>query len=307
MKVFVTGGTGAIGCHAIRALVAAGHEVAALSRTESKVDKLVSLGAVPVEASLFDEASLVRAFAGHEVVVNLATAIPPTSKFMNPSAWVANDRIRSEGSRNVVVAAKKAGISRLIQESVSMIYRDRRDLWIDEEWPTDRFPMALGNHAAEASANGFSNAGGAGVVLRFGWFYGPGASHSEEFFGLAKHYGICVMIGAPDTYLSSIHVEDGGRAVVAALSVPSGTYNVVDDEPVTKTEYADALAAVAERTVWIKAPGRLAHLLGHRTTSLTRSLRVSNNRFCKASGWHPKYRSASEGWLATAKVLLTNN
>jgi nucleoside-diphosphate-sugar epimerase len=93
--------------------------------------------------------------------------------------------------------------------------------------------MARANHAAEASANRFSAADGVGIVLRFGWFYGPGATHREEFLGLARR-GICVMMGAPNTYVSSIHVADGG-AVAAALTVAAGTYNVVDDEPLTNS------------------------------------------------------------------------
>jgi nucleoside-diphosphate-sugar epimerase len=68
----------------------------------------------------------------------------------------------------------------------------------------------------------------AGVVLRFGWFYGPGARHSEQILSLARRH-IGVVLGPPDGYLSSIHVGDGGAAVAAALHVPAGTFNVVDD------------------------------------------------------------------------------
>jgi nucleoside-diphosphate-sugar epimerase len=139
-------------------------------------------------------------------------------------------------------------------------------------------------------------------VLRFGWFYGPGATHSEEFLSLARRH-ICVMIGAPNTYVSSIHVADGGAAVSAALTVAAGTYNIVDDEPMTKLAYARALAAAAGKRVCLRVPGRLALLLGDRSTSLTRSLRVSNARFRAASGWAPIYPSAREGWIATAKAL----
>jgi nucleoside-diphosphate-sugar epimerase len=145
-------------------------------------------------------------------------------------------------------------------------------------------------------------AGGVGVVLRFGWFYGPGARHSEEFLALARRR-ICVMMGPPGTYVSSVHVADGGAAVAAALTVPAGTYNIVDDEPLTKRAYADALAAAAGKRVCLRVPGRLALLLGNRSTSLTRSLRVSNARFRQVSGWAPIYRSAREGWMATAKAL----
>ena len=157
---------------------------------------MTTLGALPKSVSLFDEAGLIHAFTGHDAIVNLATAIPSTPKFMSKAAWSENDRIRSDGSKVLVDAALKAGIPTVIQESVSVIYRDRSDEWIDEQWPTDRFPMSLGNHAAEASANHFTQLGGAGIILRFGWFYGPGAAHSEEFFRLAQRYGIGVMMGA---------------------------------------------------------------------------------------------------------------
>ncbi|HEY9846384.1 MAG TPA: hypothetical protein V6D03_09315, partial [Candidatus Caenarcaniphilales bacterium] len=129
-----------------------------------------------------------------------------------------------------------------------------------------------------------------------------GATHSEEFFALARRH-VAIMIGPPNSYVSSIHVADGGAAVVAALTVPAGTYNVVDNEPLTKRDYADALSAAAGKTAWLRVPGRAALLLGNRSTSLTRSLRVSNARFKQASGWTPMYLSAREGWIATVQAL----
>ncbi|MGH8656563.1 MAG: NAD-dependent epimerase/dehydratase family protein [Gammaproteobacteria bacterium] len=302
MKIFVAGGTGAIGRHAVRALVRAGHQVTALARSPEKAAVLQNQGAVPITVSIFDRAGLAQAVKGHEAVVNLASAIPSTSKFMDSTAWAANDRIRTEGSATIVDAAIAVGATRVVQESVSMLYRDRGDAWIDEDWPTDDYPMARANHAAEASANRFAAAGGIGVVLRFGWFYGPGATHSEEFLALA-HRRICVMMGHPDGYVSSIHVADGGAAVVAAVGVPTGTYNIVDNEPLTKRAYADALATATGKRAWLRLPGRFALLLGDRSTSLTRSLRVSNSRFRNASGWAPVYPSAREGFKAMATVM----
>jgi nucleoside-diphosphate-sugar epimerase len=302
MRVFVTGGTGAIGQHAVRALVVAGHAVSALARKPEKAALLRTQGAEPVSVSLFDRAGLTAAFAGHDAVANLATAIPPMNRFMLSSAWHENDRIRIEGSAAVVDAALAAGVDRVVQESVCMLYADRGAEWIDEDCPTDRFPMAHGNHAAEASANRFTAAGGTGVVLRLGWFYGPGATHSEQLLQLARRH-VCIQMGAPDGYVSSIHMEDAGTAVEAALRAPAGTFNVVDDEPLTKREYADALAAAARTTPWLYAPGPLALLLGDRSTSLTRSLRVRNARFRSATEWAPRYPSARQGWIATAAAL----
>src|SRR5262249_12495016 len=139
--------------HAVPALVRAGHRVTALARTAEKAALLRNQGATPVKVSIYDRAAPTEAFGGQDAVVNLATAIPPTARFMQTKAWAANDRIRTEGSAAIVDAAIAAGVSRLVQESVSMLYRDGGDAWIDEDWPTDNFPMAHGNHAAEASAN----------------------------------------------------------------------------------------------------------------------------------------------------------
>lgn len=302
MRVFVAGGTGAIGSHAVPALVAAGHEVIALARSPEKASSLKKQGATPVMVSIFDRAGLKTAFAGCETVVNLSSAIPPTARFMDTRAWNANEKVRTEGSAAIVDAAIAVGVQRVIQESVSMIYPDRGAEWIDEDVPTDFFPMARANLAAEANANRFGSQRRTGIVLRFGWFYGPRAAHSEEFLALARRH-ICVMMGAASTYVSSIHMEDGGAAVVAALNAPAGTFNVVDDEPLTKRAYADSLAAAAGKRAWLRVPGRAALLLGDRSTSLTRSLRVSNARFKSATGWAPRHTSAREGWAATAAVV----
>jgi nucleoside-diphosphate-sugar epimerase len=302
MKVFVAGGTGAVGGHAVPALVQQGHAVTALARTPEKAAALAAQQATPVSVSLFDRSALAAVFAGHDAVLNLATAIPPMRRWMSARAWQRNDRVRIEGSAAVVDAALAAGVGRLVQESVSMLYRDQGARWIREDAPVDRYPMARGNLAAETNAQRFSAAGGTGIVLRFGWFYGPGAAHSERLFALARrHLGL--VLGPPDGYVSSIHVADAAAAVAAALQTPAGTFNVVDDEPLTKREYAQALARAAGTAMWLRGPGRAAVLFGDRLTSLARSLRVSNARLRAATGWAPRYASAREGWIATATAL----
>jgi len=300
VKVFVTGATGAIGGHAVPALIAQEHTVTAIARTDEKAAVLARQGAASASVSLFDRAALTEAFAGHDAIINLATSIP--RQFLRASAWEQNDRIRTEGSAAIVDAALAAGVPRVIQESVCMLYADQGRSWIDEEMPIDAFPMARANIAAETSIARFTAAGGAGIVLRFGWFYGPGAGHSEEMFALARRR-IGLVLGPAENYLSSIHMHDGGTAVAAALHAPAGTFNVVDDEPLTKREYAAALASAAERKLWLRLPGRSALLLGDRLTSLTRSVRVSNRKLRTTTRWSPRYRSAREGWIATAGAI----
>lgn len=298
--MFLLGGTGAIGGHALPALVAAGHEVSALVRTPDKATVVAAQGAEPVVVSMFDQAALSEAFRGHDAVVNLATSMPSTATFVFRRAWRPTERVRIEGSAAVVDAALAAGVPRLVQESVSMVYPDRGDGWIDEDVEPDPYPNTRGNLAAEASAMRFNEAGGIGIVLRLGLFYGPGAHHSEQFLAMARHH-VVPLIGHPESYLSSIHLVDAGTAVASALHVPAGTYNIVDDEPLTKREYAQALALAAGKRPWVRGPGRLAFLLGDRMASLTRSMRVSNQRFREATGWQPLYPSAREGWTATAE------
>ncbi|HEX3778794.1 MAG TPA: NAD(P)-dependent oxidoreductase [Pseudonocardiaceae bacterium] len=299
MRVFVTGGTGALGRHAVPALIAAGHSVTALARTPAKAAALIAQGAEVAEVSLFDSAALALAFAGHDAVANLASAQPSMTRFTSAKAWQQTQRVRTEGSAAVVDAALAAGVGVILQESVSMLYHAQDARWIDESMPVDHYPTSKGNHAAEAGANRFSSAGGIGIVLRFGLFYGPGATHSEQLFAMARHH-FSPVLGPPNSYLSSIHVADGAAAVVAALSAPAGTYNVVDDEPLTKREYAEAMSSAAGASAWLRAPGRAALLLGDRLTSLTRSLRVSNAKLRDATGWAPRYPSVWQGWPTVA-------
>ncbi|MBW0013872.1 NAD(P)-dependent oxidoreductase, partial [Mycobacterium sp.] len=240
MRVFVTGGTGAIGGHAVPALLAAGHDVTAMARSETKAEALRRQGATAVQLSLFDRDGLTTSFSGHDAVVNMASALPSPQRFILKSAWSDCQRIRTQGSATVVEAALAAGVGRVVQESVAMIYHDGGDHWIDEDWNVDRYPIAAGNHAAESSARRFAESGGDAVILRFGLFYGPGAAHSEQIMALARRH-IAFQAGRADTYMSSIHLADAASAVVAALQCPAGTYNIVDDDPVTKKQNSQAM------------------------------------------------------------------
>lgn len=302
MKVFVIGGTGAIGWHAVSTLLAKGHEVSVLARSADKAEQLRTRGATPVSLSIFDLTAMITAFQGFDAVINLATSIPPMGQFMRTAAWRENTRIRTEGSATITDAALAAHVKRLVQESVCMLYPDAGDAWVTEESPPERFPMSIPNLTAEDNTRRFTRSGGIGVILRFGWFYGPGAKHSEAFLRLARR-GLCVQMGAAHGYVSSIHMVDAGTAVEASLSVPADIYNVVDNEPLTKRDYAIALAAAAGRSWYLRLPGRAALLLGNRSTSLTRSLRVSNQRFRNATGWEPQFPNARKGWAATAAAL----
>ena len=302
MRVFVTGGTGAIGRHTVPALVAAGHEVTALARSPEKAATLAEQGAKPVQVSLFDTDALTKALAHHDAVVNLASALPSMYRFVSAKAWAPNHEIRTRGSASVVDAALAADVPIMVQESVAMLYQPRGDSWIDETMPVDHYPITKGNHAAEASARRFTEAGGTGIVLRFGLFYGPGAAHCEQMLAQAKLH-VALMLGPAGSYQSSINVVDGAEAIASVLGAEAGVYNVVDDEPLTKRDFADALADAVHTRPWLRPPGRAALLLGDRLTSITRSLRVSNGKIRRATSWAPRHPSAREGLAATAAAL----
>ena len=110
MRIFLTGGTGAIGGHVVPALVGAGHEVSALARSDTKADRLRRDGARPVDVAIFDADRLAAAFAGHDAVINLATALPSTRQAIRRSAWAPCERLRTEGSAAVVKAALAADV-----------------------------------------------------------------------------------------------------------------------------------------------------------------------------------------------------
>ena len=298
MKVFLTGGTGAIGRYVVPELVSSGHDVVALARAAEKGSWLAERGATPAVVSMFDADALTRAMDGCDAVANLATAIPPTAKAMKASAWEPNTRIRTEGSAAIVDAALAANVGRLVQESIVFPYPDRGDEWIDESVPFDAGSPILGAvGVAEENAGRFTAAGRIGVVLRFAQFYGPGSFHSEDALRAARRH-VGPTLGTGDGYQSSIHLVDAATAVVAALSAPAGIYNVGDDEPLLRRDWAAAVSAAAATRPWVHLPGKLVKLGGAKAEYLTRSQRVSNAAFKAATGWSPRYPSAREGWAA---------
>lgn len=302
MKIFVSGATGVIGRRLVPLLVSKGHQVTAIARTPEKAAALSKQGAVPVPVSVYDAEGIRTAVAGSEAVVNVATAIPPSSRALMPGAWKENSRVRTIGSANLVTAALLAGASTFIQESFAPIYADGGDDWLDERSPVK--PVRY-NHAvmdAEASALRFSEKGEAGIVLRFGMFYGPDSGFTLEAIKMVKK-GWAPSLGDADGYMSSLSHDDAASAIVAALELQRGIYNVTDDEPLTRREYHGALA----RELGVKPPKFLpswvSHLTGSVGETLARSQRISNSKLKDATGWKPKYPSAREGLAELLREL----
>jgi nucleoside-diphosphate-sugar epimerase len=299
MKVFVAGATGVLGRAAVPRLVAAGHDVVGTARTEEKAAQLRAHGAEPVSVDLYDPAAVRAAVDGCEAVVHMATSIPPIAKAWRTKAWADNDRLRSEGTRILADAADAAGVTRLVKESVCFFYVPQGDAWIDEDSPIDEQPLSAATLSAERIAVAFGREGRTGVALRFGLFYSHDARSLEESLTVARR-GIGPMIGRPEAYQPSIHVDDAASAIVAALDAPTGFYNVAD-EPITKAAWNAAFAETFGIDKKMRATPKVALAAGGSKASvLAGSRRVSSTRFREATGWSPEHPDAIVGLKAVA-------
>jgi nucleoside-diphosphate-sugar epimerase len=304
-RIFVTGATGEVGRHVVPELVRRGYGVTGVGRSEAKRAELVAMGASAVALDMFDGVAARRTLDGHDVVINLATHMPPSSfRMMLPWEWRENDRVRREGSATLTSAALAVGVKRFIQESFAPMYEDSGEQWIDERWPVRPVRYNRSTLDAERSAVGISAAGGAGVVLRFAGFYGPDALMRDMVAVVRR--GWWPLPGRGDAYWSAIHHVDAASAVVAALGVPAGIYNVCDDDPLTRAEWAATLAAAVGARPPRLVPVWLTRLGGSLMELLSRSQRMSNATLKRASGWAPKRPSAREGLPEVARALATN-
>src|SRR5215218_3827794 len=153
--VFVTGATGVLGRATVPQLLASGYTVRALSRGEANDASIRALGAEPVRGDLFDPVSLARAVAGADAVLHLATRIPPSSEMRRRSAWVENDRIRAEGTKNLVDAALEAGAHVFVYPSFAFVYPNSGDSWIDAaSTPVDPIDILHSTISAEREVAG---------------------------------------------------------------------------------------------------------------------------------------------------------
>lgn len=291
MQIFVTGATGVLGRRVLPGLVAAGHAVTAVAR--SSADTVRAAGATPVEVDLFDPSAVTAAVDGHDVVIDLATSIPPTGEMGRRSAWDDNDRLRVEASAHMADAVLATGVERYVRESYFGVFADGGDAWVDEAWPLDPVWTARTALDAEASARRVTEHGGVGVALRFGQFYAPDAGHTRDQVTMARRFRVAPFFGHPDGHWSMLHVDDAATAVVAALEAPPGTWVVADDLPLRRREHARALGHALGRRLWL--PPRWTTWFGP-LKFLDRSIRLDASAFRAATGWSPSVPDVHVGW-----------
>lgn len=294
MKVAVAGATGVMGASAVPALVAAGHDVFAMARTPAKASLVESWGATAVPADIFDHDSLVTMLEGCDVVCNLATRIPVGYRAALASAWRENDRLRTEGVRRVVAAARQTHVRRVVQESVSLVYADQGDAWIDESSPLGINCATEPACVAESHVQAYQSDLRQGVVLRFGMVIGDDAL--TRFWLRSVRMGLPIGLGSPDGWVHPVHTEDVGPAVVAALGAPGGVYNV-GAEPVRRRDLLQGYADAAGRPGAGTMGPLLRRLTGRRAEPVSRSLRVRSEHFATRTGWTPRRAQFDPSWI----------
>lgn len=280
MRVAVAGAQTVVGRCAVPGLQAAGHEVVDLGRSV---------------LALLDADTMTEAMRGCDALVNVSAQLPVGAAARWKHAWRTHDLLRSDGVRSLVTAARAAGVRRVVQQSVSFIYADQ-----GEEWVTERSPLCVTAatepaSVGEAVVQEFGSPCRTGVVLRMGLVLGD--SKLTRWSLRAAAHGRPVGVGEPEGFVHVIHSDDVSAALEAALTAPSGVFNV-GAEPVRRRVLVDGYAAASGRSGGAFVRSRFA---GRRLEPLARSLRVSSSCFNQETGWAPRRPGFDLSWLTAAE------
>ncbi len=284
MKILLVGAAGVIGSRLVPLLVGAGHEVTGTTRQAGKSQLLRDLGASPVVIDVFDREGLSRVVREiqPEVIIHQLTDLSGRD-------FAANARIRREGTRNLVDAARGAGVSRMIAQSIAWVYApgegpaDENEP-LDLEAPPARRGLVESVQALEQSVLELER----GIVLRYGLFYGPGTWYAPG--GLMAQQVRRGELSADEGITSFVHVDDAARATLLALDWPAGIVNIVDDEPAPGSTWLPVYAA----TLGAPAPS----VSSERPPFARGAL---NTKARQLLHWQPLYPSWREGFAQAAR------
>jgi nucleoside-diphosphate-sugar epimerase len=308
MKVFVAGATGAMGKRLVPMLVAAGHQVVAMTRSADKTAGLAAAGAQPVVADGLDRAAVMRVVTetAPEVIIHQMTGLAGMKSLKRFDAeFAATNRLRTEGTDNLLAAARAAGVRRIVAQSYGNWNYERTGAALKtEEDPFDPDPPANQRQtlkAIEYTERAVTAADGIeGVALRYGNFYGPGT-------GISLDGDICAqvrkrafpIVGDGAGVWSFAHMDDAAAAAVAAAERGApGVYNIADDDPAPVAVWLPELA----RALGAKPPWHVPVWLGRAfvgdvgVSMMTRIRRVDNGKAKRELGWKPRYQSWRDGF-----------
>jgi nucleoside-diphosphate-sugar epimerase len=278
MRVFIAGGSGVVGRALIPLLTAQGHEVWGTTRDPNKTDLLRSLGATPVVVDVYDRDGLFAAVrdARPDAVINQLTDLVRLD-------FAATARVRTEGTRNLVDAARAAGVRRMVTQSFWGVYEPGDGL-ADEETPLylDAPAPWQGVTQPIATMEQIANEIPESVVLRYGLFYGPGTAFDPD--GRTAEQVRAGQMPANDSVTSFLHIEDAAISTQIALGWPAGVYNIADDEPAAASDWVPQYASEIGAPPPPRATGR--------TPVLSRGV---TSRKAHEHGWSPSHPSWRAG------------
>jgi nucleoside-diphosphate-sugar epimerase len=304
MRIFVAGGTGAIGRPLVTSLAASGHEVVVFSRSEARVAALGVPGIVAAVGDAFNPGTVMRAVqaARPDVVINELTSLPQSvNPFAVKRGFDLTSRLRREASGTLVAAARAAGARRVIAQSISFAYcpgpgvRTESDpLWTDTKGQIG----TLIDSVATLETATLGDPDIEGVVLRYGSFYGPGTYFAPG--GLYANLVAKRLLPIPGDgggLFGMVHIDDAASATAAALDGPIGTFNVVDDVPAPASEWMPFVARLLRAKPPWHIPESIARIGAGKflTYLLCDQPAVSNERARAELKWSPQYPDWREG------------
>jgi nucleoside-diphosphate-sugar epimerase len=310
MHVFIAGAGGAVGRSLIPLLTSNGHTVTGTTRSAAKAEQLRALGAAPVVLDGLDRAAVLQAVAnaGPDAIVHQMTALAGLSDMRRVErSFAQTNRLRTEGTDNLLAAARASGVERVIAQSYTgWPYARVGGSVKTEDDPLDPDPPRQLRTTLDAIRHvetAVTQAGG--VALRYGGFYGPGtgmAPGGEQWEAVrARKFPL---IGDAGGVWSFAQIEDAASAVLAALErwTPGELYNVCDDEPAPVREWLPAAARAAGGKPPRRIPRWAARLVAgeHVVALMCESRGASNAKAKRELGWTPSWPSWREGFAALA-------
>ena len=300
MRVLLAGATGVVGQRLVPRLVEAGHEVTGLTRKPERAEAIRAAGAAAAVADVLDADATRRAVvdAAPEVVVQHLTDLPkelPPRKLAK--AYEGNDRLRGEGTANLVAAARAAGARRYLAQNVCFFYAAQGGPVADEDAPLlDDAPPPFdrsGRVYREMEAMVLGTSGIEGLVLRCGWWYGAGTTWAQDgFYAREVRRRRLPVVGDGGGVFSFVHLDDVVAATLAAIERGApGAYNVCDDDPAPVRDWLPAYAAELGATPPRRVPRWIAALaVGRFQARMFTEMRgASNAKARRELGWHPAH------------------
>ncbi|WP_235503585.1 NAD-dependent epimerase/dehydratase family protein [Aeromicrobium sp. Root344] len=301
MRVFVAGGAGVLGRRLVPQLVARGHDVTATTTSAAKLDFLDQLGAAGVVMDGLDGASVAEAVADAkpDVIVNQMTAIAGKPDIKHMDRWFATtNRLRTEGIDHLLAAAEANNVPHVVAQSYGSWNGEQSGGWVKTEAdPLNLMPGTVANPGMKAVQHLEDAVLKAdGTVLRYGGFYGPGATDDQVELVRKRQFPL---VGSGAGHSSWVHLDDAASATVLAIEQKArGVFNIVDDDPAPASEWLPYLAECAGAKRPMRVPVWLARLLAGPVAVLmmTEGRAFSNAKAKAELGWELRYPSWRQGF-----------